>query len=92
MSKRVTPAPTAEEVLAVRQRAGLSQGDAAAMVHLSSFSRWSEYERGIRTMDPAKYELFKIKTGQHDSYGPKIRVINRENRRTTPPDTPPATT
>lgn len=63
--------PSKEEVQAARRAAGISQKDAAELVHLSSFTRWSEYERGERNMDEARFELFKIKTGQHPEYVPR---------------------
>jgi DNA-binding transcriptional regulator YiaG len=54
--------PTNEEVRAVRRAANVSQSKAAAMVHLASGSRWSEYERGTRRIDLARWELFLLKT------------------------------
>jgi len=55
------PPPTAKNILAVRTRAGLSQTAAAKLVYLGSGSRWSEYERGARQMDRARWELFLLK-------------------------------
>ena len=66
--------PTREEVLAARLASGLTQIEAAAAVHLRSFSRWSEYERGERNMDSARYELFLIKTGQHPEFMRRKRM------------------
>lgn len=69
----MTP-PAPREVQFARQNAGLSQSQAGQLVHLGGTgetgaalarNRWSEYERGIRTMDVARWELFLIKTGQH---------------------------
>lgn len=68
MSKE-TP-PTKEQVLEARKAVGLTQEEAAEIAKLSSFTRWSEYERGVRNMEPARYELFLIKTEQHPNYAP----------------------
>ncbi|RKP44761.1 XRE family transcriptional regulator [Pararobbsia silviterrae] len=54
--------PTSDEVRAVRRAARISQSKAASLVHLSSAVRWSEYERGTRRMDIARWELFLLKT------------------------------
>lgn len=62
---------TPTEILKARQAAGLSQSAAAALVHLSSGLRWSEYERGVRNIDPARWELFLLLTCQH----PRLSVI-----------------
>lgn len=62
---------TPAEILQARTAAGLSQSAAAALVHLSSGLRWSEYERGVRNIDPARWELFLLLTGQH----PRFAVI-----------------
>lgn len=56
---------TPEKVFQARQAAGLSQAQAAALVHLGSPVRWSEYERGTRTIDAARWELFLLLTDQH---------------------------
>lgn len=65
---RVKPA----EVLDARKSAGLTQAQAARLVHLSSGLRWSEYERGERSPDPARWELFLLLTNQH----PRLRVVS----------------
>lgn len=59
------PDPTPAAVLAARQCAGLNQAAAAALVGLGSHVRWSEYERGARTIDAARWALFLLATGQH---------------------------
>jgi transcriptional regulator with XRE-family HTH domain len=76
--------PSKEQVIEARERAGINQTEAAKLVHLSSFTRWSEYERGERNIDSARFELFQIKTGQHPDYAPKKRpspksVLRQEN-------------
>lgn len=67
--------PTQEEVREARRIAGISQDRAAELVHLNSHARWSEYERGIRRIDIARFELFRIKTGQHPDYVPRGQAI-----------------
>lgn len=58
--------PSKEMIQSVRKSAGLSQAKAAEMVYLSGGFRWSEYERGIRSPDAARWELFLIKVGLHE--------------------------
>ncbi len=62
---------TPAEILQARTAAGLSQAQAASLVHLGSAVRWSEYERGVRVIDPARWELFQLLTGQH----PRLSVV-----------------
>jgi transcriptional regulator with XRE-family HTH domain len=62
--------PTADVLRALRRAACISQSKAAAMVHLSSGTRWSEYERGTKKIDAARFELFLFKTGLHPEYQP----------------------
>lgn len=62
--------PTPETIKAGRTAAGLTQKEAAALVHLARAVRWSEYECGTTAMDAARWELFQIKTGQHARYRP----------------------
>lgn len=65
------PTPTPEAVAAARLASGLGQPDAAALAGLGSGQRWSEYERGIRSMDAARWALFLLATGQH----PRARLV-----------------
>jgi hypothetical protein len=63
------PAPlktefTPEDVFAARQAAGMTQAEAASLVHLSRWQTWSEYENGQRPADPARLQLFLILTRQ----------------------------
>lgn len=62
--------PSAEQLRAARLAAGLTQSEAAAMVHLAHLYRWSEMERGLVQMDAARWELFIIKCGMHPDYRP----------------------
>jgi transcriptional regulator with XRE-family HTH domain len=57
-----------------RESAGLTQAQAAATVYLSGQTRWAEYESGARNIDPARYELFLLLTGQHPIYRPLVRA------------------
>lgn len=61
-----------DQVRAARLRAGLTQEQAAYLVHLSSAVRWSEYERGVRQIDPARWELFLLLTNQHS----RLRAVS----------------
>lgn len=62
--RRVNPAanPTPDEIRAARSRAGLTQREAAALVH-ATVSAWEEWEQGRRRMHPGLFELLLIKTG-----------------------------
>jgi DNA-binding XRE family transcriptional regulator len=68
--------PTKEEVQGARRKAGVSQERAAQLAGLTSHTRWSEYERGVRRMDPARFELFLIKTDQHPEYVSRAVLIS----------------
>jgi DNA (cytosine-5)-methyltransferase 1 len=60
--------PTPDEVLAARQAAGLTQTQAAELVHskLRAWQCWEAKEGTAehRRMHPGLWELFRIKTGQ----------------------------
>ena len=60
--------PTPEQVLAARQAAEQTQEEAAATVGLGGGIRWSEYERGTRQIDPTRWNLYLLLTGQHAEY------------------------
>jgi DNA-binding XRE family transcriptional regulator len=51
--------PTAEEVIQLRQSAGMSQAEAAKSVHASRIA-WSQWETGERSMHPVFWRLFRI--------------------------------
>jgi DNA-binding transcriptional regulator YiaG len=53
--------PTPDQILAARQRANLTQAQAAAVVH-SHPRLWRAWEAGDHRMHPAMFELFKLKT------------------------------
>jgi Helix-turn-helix domain len=62
--------PPPEMIRAAREAAGLRQQEAAELVQVGSFQRWSEYERGVRAIDPGRWALFLLLTGQHPRYFP----------------------
>jgi len=58
--------PSATEVRAAREAAGLTQAQAASLVY-ASLRNWQQWEQGegassARRMHPAIWELFRIKT------------------------------
>ena len=53
------PAPA--DILAARQAAGLTQSQAAALVH-GSLRAWQQWEAGDRRMHPGLWELFRLKS------------------------------
>lgn len=55
--------PNPEEVKLAREKAGLTQQQAAEVIHKKILA-WQRYESGDRAMDAAYWELFLIKTGQ----------------------------
>lgn len=76
--------PSPDEIMAARLAAGHTQDEAARLVHLSRRDRWSEFERGIRPIEPARWELYLLLTDQH----PTWRLARRRARR--PADGPRA--
>lgn len=73
--------PTPEQIKEARLAAGIKQAQACEMVHLKNTVRWSEYENGDRNMDAARWELFRIKVGQHSEFirrKPAGRKTNEE--------------
>lgn len=86
VSELVTPSgvPDKAEIRRARVLAGLTQSESATLVGLSHGSRWTEYEAGSRPIDPARWELFLCKVGQH----PKFELSPRTERSGDgPPDT-----
>lgn len=57
--------PTPESIRAARVAAGLTQSEAAAVVHRPSYRTWQDWERGVARMPLDAWELFLLKTGQH---------------------------
>lgn len=56
-------APTNDEVKTARDKAMLTQTQAAAVIH-ATLGGWQKWEAGTRHMHPAFWELFLIKTNQ----------------------------
>jgi putative transcriptional regulator len=56
-----TPTPTPEQIRQLRMAAGLTQGQAAALLYKTERA-WRMWESGDRQMDPAFCELFCVKT------------------------------
>jgi putative transcriptional regulator len=52
--------PTKDEVVKARAAAGLTQKQAAALVHVSE-RMWQYYEAGSERMPPQRWELFNLK-------------------------------
>lgn len=54
--------PTRRQVRAARERTGLTQAEAAALIYCSA-SGWQQWELGQRRMHPAFFELFVMYAG-----------------------------
>lgn len=65
--------PTPESIRAARTVAGLTQAEAAAVVHRPSYRTWQDWERGRARMPLDAWELFLLKTGQH----PRAQLVAR---------------
>lgn len=52
--------PSPDEVRAAREAAGLTQTQAAQVVHVT-LNGWQRWEAGDRPMHPAFWELFRLK-------------------------------
>ena len=61
-SKKKGPSatPTPAQIVALRDKAGLTQTQAAAVV-FTTLRNWQQWEGGERRMHPAFYELFRMK-------------------------------
>jgi transcriptional regulator with XRE-family HTH domain len=53
-----------EEVKQARSASGLTQAEAAKLLH-NSINNWQNWEQGRYPMMPALFELFLLKTGQY---------------------------
>jgi putative transcriptional regulator len=60
MTTRLSP-PNPDRVREARLQAGLTQSEAASVVH-STGRRWREWEAGDHRMPPASWELFLLRT------------------------------
>jgi DNA-binding transcriptional regulator YiaG len=54
--------PTPAQIRMVREQAGLTQTEAARMVH-AGLRAWQHWEMGDRTISLATWELFTLKVG-----------------------------
>lgn len=55
--------PAQENIRALRKAEGLTQTDAATLIH-SSLRTWQDWEAGVTRMHPGLWELFKIKASK----------------------------
>jgi len=72
MTKRKGQVPTKEEILAARERAGLTRAEAAKLIYMTSERAWQKWEYGERRMHPALWEFFKLKVKERrtrEAYG-----------------------
>lgn len=53
--------PTAEQVRSTRSQAGLTQRESAEKVGVT-LKGWQHWEYGIRTMSPAAWALYRLRT------------------------------
>jgi len=60
--------PSADKVRAFRLRAGITQGQAAALVGLGAAARWCDYETGRHQLDAVRWLVFLLLTEQHPTY------------------------
>lgn len=62
-AKSLASNPNPDEIIGMRINAGITQQQAAAIVH-AGLRTWQQWEAGDRSMHPAYRELFLLKTGQ----------------------------
>lgn len=60
MKIKITP----EQIKYARLSSGLTQTQAASLIYKALIT-WQQWEAGVRLMDPAFFELFLIKCGNH---------------------------
>ena len=58
------PTPTPEQIKRLRKLSGLTQQQAALLVHAHDSAAWRKWESGTYSIPLATWELFLIKTGQ----------------------------
>lgn len=61
---------SSEQIRTARINAGLTQKEAAGLIYATerAWSSWESESGSKRRMPPGLFELFLIKTGQHDEY------------------------
>lgn len=57
--------PSPAEIRRTRELAGLSQATAANLIY-RTLRNWQQWEGGERKMDPALWELFRLKAALHN--------------------------
>jgi hypothetical protein len=75
MTKPRPRPPTPAEIRQTRLEAGLTQKEAAELVHLGAAQRWAEHEKGVRVMDRGRWELFAIKIDRHPDFARVRKTI-----------------
>lgn len=60
-----------DQIKQARKAAGLTQAQAAALVHAGSYRTWQDWEAGRNPMPLMAWELFTLKTqrGQYERSG-----------------------
>lgn len=76
LTERISP--SGADIRTIRLATGLTQKESASIVGLSHGSRWSEFESGNKRLDPARWELFLIKTGRHPKFEMNRRPVLEE--------------
>ena len=69
--------PPIDEVKALRNFFGLTQSEAAALVHVQ-LRAWQWWESGQRKMPVGLWELFLIKTDHHPKFKLQHKGTNKE--------------
>ncbi|MDR0275946.1 MAG: helix-turn-helix transcriptional regulator [Burkholderiaceae bacterium] len=64
----IVAVPSPVEIKAVRERAGLSLKQAAALAGSPNGRAWLRYESAERQMGADRWALFLLATGQHPAY------------------------
>lgn len=67
------PAPTPDQLKALRKEADLTQRQAAELVGLGDHMRWSEFERGLTVISAERWALFLLAIDRH----PRLRIAVR---------------
>lgn len=63
--------PTGAQIKAVRMKAGITQDQAAKLLHMTRVA-FNMAENGNRKLSLPRWELLLIKTGQHPEFGKKV--------------------
>ncbi len=58
----MSKSPTPTVIIATRERVGLTQGDAGALIGRSERA-WRSYEAGTRELDPILWQVWRIRAG-----------------------------